>query len=100
MIKPFANKTSLIAALTLLLLSSGCAKTSAVKRDGSPLYDKLIMLGDQKLYVQVASDTASQTEGLSDRVSMKNDEGMLFDFREQGIQNEGFWMKDMKFDLD
>ncbi|MDE2037990.1 MAG: DUF192 domain-containing protein [Patescibacteria group bacterium] len=46
----------------------------------------------------VASTSDEQEKGLGDRASLPADEGMLFPFAAPG--DYGFWMKDMRFDLD
>lgn len=45
-----------------------------------------------------ATSTVDQEKGLGDRDRLPIDEGMLFEFPEQG--SYGFWMKDMRFPLD
>jgi uncharacterized membrane protein (UPF0127 family) len=50
------------------------------------------------LNVELAKTPQAQQMGLSGRVSMPPDHGMLFIFDSES--NWGFWMKDMKFSLD
>jgi uncharacterized membrane protein (UPF0127 family) len=50
------------------------------------------------LSVELAKTPQAQQMGLSGRVSMAADRGMLFVFDSES--NWGFWMKDMKFPLD
>src|SRR3989344_8005153 len=57
-----------------------------------------VNLKGEKIVVEVADTVAKQIQGLSGRASMKNNEGMLFVFKEEAIQS--FWMKDMQFSLD
>lgn len=57
-----------------------------------------VILGGKKYSVLVARTTNQLTKGLSGRVSLGQDEGMLFEFRES--RKYGFWMKDMSFPLD
>lgn len=47
---------------------------------------------------EVASSSAEQELGLSNRASLPADQGMLFTFRYPG--DYGFWMKDMHFPID
>jgi hypothetical protein len=59
-----------------------------------------------KIFVQIASTSAEQEQGLSgknkltelDKDGKIETEGMLFSFYKPQIEN--FWMKDMNFDLD
>jgi len=52
----------------------------------------------KSIEVLVASTSEARSQGLSNRVSLSEDTGMLFIFPEPG--HYGFWMKDMHFDLD
>ena len=61
--------------------------------------NKVTMLMPQgALQVEVVDTPVSRELGLSKRLMMKNDEGMLFVFDVPG--RYGFWMKDMSFPLD
>ncbi len=59
---------------------------------------KIVVIGDTTLKVDVSDDKEERSLGLSNRDSLPEDEGMLFIFDKPG--KYGFWMKDMKFDLD
>ena len=48
--------------------------------------------------ILIASTSAVRQQGLSGRISMASDEGLLFIFPEAG--EYGFWMKDMNFPID
>lgn len=56
-----------------------------------------ILLGEKSLTVGVVTSLGGITQGLSGREDIGSD-GMLFIFSQP--QTPGFWMKDMKFDLD
>lgn len=60
-------------------------------------YQKLIV-GDWEIKVEVMNDEKSRAQGLSGRDKLDSNVGMLFVFDRPG--KYGFWMKDMKFDLD
>ncbi|HEY4493594.1 MAG TPA: DUF192 domain-containing protein [Candidatus Paceibacterota bacterium] len=66
------------------------------------LYHILIptSIGEKSLDLQleIADSPAERTQGLSDRVSLPDDSGMLFIFDEPGYYS--FWMKNMNFPLD
>ena len=51
------------------------------------------------LTVEVVDTPELRRQGLSDRQSLGNNEGMLFDF-EQSSSQHCIWMKDMQFPLD
>ena len=59
---------------------------------------EFIYIGDVKLAVEIADEPSEQTQGLSGREKMAEDEGMLFVFPQPFIAS--FWMKDMRFSLD
>jgi uncharacterized membrane protein (UPF0127 family) len=89
----------------LTVISAGCAARSVPPANPvtSPLpqynYTHRLKVGGQSLMVEVSTSPAQMEQGLSDRVSMDDNQGMLFDFG--SVSNTApFWMKDMKFDLD
>lgn len=57
-----------------------------------------ILMPKGALQAEVANTEASRELGLSGRISMRDDEGLLFVFDTPG--RYGFWMKDMNFPLD
>jgi len=57
-----------------------------------------IKIGDTRLKVDLADTYKERTLGLSGRKDLKEGEGMLFTFEEEGVY--GFWMKDMNFAID
>lgn len=59
-----------------------------------------ISLGNNKLLVAVADTDATRQQGLSGQDSLTNGQGMLFNFKNSKRRQPGFWMKQMKFDLD
>ncbi|MCL4405526.1 DUF192 domain-containing protein [Patescibacteria group bacterium] len=56
------------------------------------------VIGGQQFELEVASTTAEQNWGLSGRISLGGNDGMLFLFSVPGPRF--FWMKDMNFDID
>ena len=60
--------------------------------------DKLITIGDHKIFAELATTPAAQAQGLGGRSCIPADAGMLFSFSQPG--RYGFWMKDMKFPID
>ena len=57
-----------------------------------------IFLANTKIRVTIANTSLSQSRGLSHRVKLNTNEGMLFIFKQPGIYQ--FWMKDMNFPID
>ena len=59
---------------------------------------KYVEIGGQKVKVDLALTDAEQEQGLSGRLSLSPDTGMLFVFNEPS--KPLFWMKDMNFPID
>jgi len=57
-----------------------------------------IILGNCEFEIEEAVSDETRAKGLSDRDKLCDNCGMLFVFDELG--DYGFWMKDMRFDLD
>ena len=55
-------------------------------------------IGDKKINLTVAKSEKDRMKGLSGRNSLPEDQGMLFLFEKKG--EYGFWMRDMKFNID
>lgn len=59
---------------------------------------KYLVIGESKLKIILADSEDKRIQGLSNRESIHEDQGMLFLFPEAG--HHGIWMKDMKFSID
>jgi uncharacterized membrane protein (UPF0127 family) len=59
---------------------------------------KILLLGERRFHMLVATTEEEQHKGLGGRESLGKDEGMLFVFDQPGVQC--FWMKGMQFPLD
>ena len=95
--------TKKIILLVFLLLAASCnQKKISDKAVPSPAYDysHQLKVGGLTLMVEVASDSAKMQLGLSNRESMADNQGMLFDFGADAKVSPSFWMKGMKFNLD
>ena len=57
-----------------------------------------VTIGGDKIVVEVADEEHEQVQGLSNRNSLGANRGMLFVYPEPS--RPGFWMKDMRFDID
>lgn len=86
----------------LAVISAGCAKTPSPapinETADISLYANKLLVKNIPLNVQVVSSAADMAQGLSDRKSLKEDQGMLFDFKQSTVPD--FWMKNMNFNLD
>jgi len=101
----------ILVLFLLAIISAGCDKQNqSVNIAPYPAYNYThqLKVGGQILMVEISTTPAQMQEGLSDRVSMADNQGMLFDFSARGGSASGgsnavipaFWMKDMKFNLD
>lgn len=63
-------------------------------------YNTSLKVGNKIIKTEVVKSQAAMAQGLSGRQSMTDQQGMLFDFSGSGKTRPGFWMKDMKFNLD
>lgn len=57
-----------------------------------------VVIGGDTIVVDIADEEAEQVQGLSGRSGLGPNEGMLFIYPEPS--RPGFWMKDMRFDID
>lgn len=92
------NKKSILILLSLVFLSASCL-AKFYKPTDSP-YQTPIIVKEQRIFVDVADTKEKMETGLSGREKLKNDEGMLFDFRAKQNKRPSFWMKGMKFGID
>lgn len=58
----------------------------------------LVMIGDVRIPVELATNTVAIEKGLSGRISLDHDKGMLFVFEKPAKYR--FWMPDMNFPID
>lgn len=59
---------------------------------------KPLIIGNKKIFVEIADTDQKRKEGLSNRNKLEENQGMLFVFNQPGKYT--FWMKDMLFPLD
>lgn len=76
---------------------SGCKKQSAVSVASSSDRNAKLQINEKTYNIELARTPGEQEQGLSDREELGSD-GMLFIFPE--AKKTGFWMIDMKIDLD
>ena len=61
------------------------------------LTSAILLIGDQKIHVEIADTQKSRERGLMQRESLSENEGMLFVFEKSDFQT--FWMKNTKIPL-
>ncbi|MDO8581763.1 MAG: DUF192 domain-containing protein [bacterium] len=64
----------------------------------SPMTEYRVVIRGQSIVVDVVRDEETRRQGLSGRVTLAEDHGMLFIFPEKDVLR--FWMKDMVIPLD
>jgi len=93
-------------SLGLLLIAAGIIASHTVKfKNTSANVPKKketrdLLVGEKKLSVEIARTDAEMRQGLSDRTSLPQNGGMLFDFGQDSSIIPSFLMKDMNFALD
>ena len=94
------NILSAIAIFVIFIVLVFVWQLSAGLKDGKKEIVGLsqMKIGEHFFNVEIADDPAERARGLSGRVSLEEDRGMLFLFGLPSVQN--FWMKGMNFPLD
>ena len=90
---PGAALSPVRAVLAILLLFVGCARDVG----GARLEVHPLVVGNQRIRVEVAATPADRRLGLMHRKSMPEDYGMLFIFRAERVRS--FWMKNTPLPL-
>jgi uncharacterized protein len=86
----------ILLAATMILILTSIVSNSPEQNLGLPT--KILKIDKSVLSVEIASTTQEVEIGLSNRTELEKNSGMLFVFEKEG--NHGFWMKDMKFNVD
>jgi len=81
----------------LVLAAIGVSAVSCNKVQ-KPFMESTVEVAGQVINVEVADTDPERVQGLSNLVSLSEDQGMLFVFPNPGVY--GFWMKDMNFAID
>ena len=68
------------------------------EKSGCLAQKSYLQVGNARVEIEVRDTEEGRSRGLSGREKLEEDEGMLFVFDQPGIY--GFWMKEMKFNLD
>lgn len=91
----------LLVTMGLVLLTAGVGIATFFFSGPSAAtmrHDREVTINGKTLQLEIANTPSSIVQGLSGRKAMANDEGMLFIM--PNVENQNFWMKDMKFSLD
>jgi len=90
--------TLILLLILIIFLSFYIAKSAALltKNDANKIGHVEIL--NTLIKVNLATTKSEQEQGLSERKSINDDEGMLFIFQKPSVNY--FWMKDMKFPID
>lgn len=88
----------------IIFLAAGCGKqpqpAPSVTGTMNNPYNRPMRIGSQNILTQVATSEKDMQQGLSGREPLSQQQGMLFDYGQGNNLTPGFWMKDMKFNLD
>ncbi len=100
-----------VVASIVALIAAGCkADTSTPKLRQSNtavapntatqnnIYTTPLTVSNQKIFIAIMRTNAQLERGLSGQNKLRDDQGMLFAFAK--TSSPGFWMKEMKFNLD
>lgn len=80
------------------LLNQGKLNKFIKTEDTNNTTDKLIVINDKEIKVEVAKTNEERAKGLSNRTSLDENSGMIFVFNKNS--KPSFWMKDTKIPLD
>ncbi len=91
----YGRKKITVLLASLILLAAGC---SQARRNSD--YTIPLRVSNHKIFVSLAKSEEEKRHGLSGQDRLTDEQGMLFDFTGETNARPGFWMKEMKFDLD
>ena len=95
---PFPQDTFTSSSTPSNATSTSAVLNSRIGFATSTLAHTLIRVGKYSINAEIADTEASRTQGLSGRMNLAADTGLLFVFGSPDIY--GFWMKDMNFPID
>jgi uncharacterized membrane protein (UPF0127 family) len=85
--------------LATLVVALACERTDAPAATSADAMPRTrVTIGVHVIEADVADTPARKQRGLSGRTALGSTEGMLFPYAEPGVH--GFWMPDMRFDID
>jgi uncharacterized membrane protein (UPF0127 family) len=86
------------ALVIILVVVSFIAERAQNDRSISGLPTATLNIGDKTINIEIAGDESSRATGLSGRLSLQTDSGLLLSFDSSDLW--GIWMKDMRFPID
>ncbi len=94
------KKNLILFLIILFLILITAVFKFGFEKDNSKISNNkaMITVAGHRLEVEVADEPQEQSQGLSEREELAQDQGMLFIF--PAPAKPGFWMKDMKFAID
>ena len=98
LVLPFLGVILFIVLVGLLAGKSKTSLTVIPTASPSLLEQETINIGGKEILVEVVSTNENRKKGLSNRESLEENQGMLFNFERKAIPS--FWMKDMLIPLD
>jgi len=94
------NKKILIIIVGTLLITLGVIFQQKIKRTPAAPYTTKISVGNKNVWVETVSSKETMAQGLSGREKLLENQGMLFNYGSGANITPGFWMPDMKFNID
>lgn len=85
-----------VSVFILTFLISYMSRTNAPRSYGLPEAD--VTVGAVRFDAEIVETLETQAQGLSGRISLEKDHGMIFIFPDEDTRT--FWMKGMRFPLD
>jgi hypothetical protein len=89
--------SSLVAILAAATAFAGCGAVPSSQSGAGPGAYYRFKVGPARASLRIAADPDTRTKGLSGKIQLKPDEGMLFIFPAAG--RPAFWMKDTETPL-
>src|SRR3989338_4003843 len=90
--------TIFLTATIAYFAFQGESEVTYWQSDENKIEEKIILINNRELIVEIADEPHEQSLGLSGRKPLNDNQGMLFIFPQTGFYE--FWMKDMEFSLD
>ncbi len=89
----------IVACLLFLFTINVVIEKSAMKKvNNKSAHAVAVSVGDSVIWTEVANTEATREHGLSGKITLAPNTGMLFVFEQSGMW--GFWMKNMLFPID
>ncbi len=93
-------KLNLVKKIIIVCLGVFVAAACTKKPEPIAHYTTPLTVGTHKLWVEIMDTDTKREQGLSGREKLADNQGMYFNFSGTNQQRPGFWMKDMKFNID